>query len=175
MRRPWNGAMPVTLTLPLGLERRPRVRRQRRRRLAVGALIALAAVLLAAAFWLPARAELAQRLLNRTWQRATVVEAFAPRPVDGGAASGSRSVTLIGGDRDPRRLATLAVGDELTLRRPDGSIQAYEVAALDVVDREHTEFAHADESVVVLVTSWPFGAEAVGGSWRYVVTARRRF
>ena len=48
MRRPWNGAMPVTLTLPVGLHRRPRVRQRRLRRLALGALLALAVALLAA-------------------------------------------------------------------------------------------------------------------------------
>ena len=71
MRRPWSGAMPVTLTLPVRLERRPRVRQRRLRRLTVGALIALAVALLAAGFWLPAKAELAQHLLNRAWQRTT--------------------------------------------------------------------------------------------------------
>ena len=77
MRRAWNGAMPVTLTLPIGLERRPRVRQRRRRRLTVGALIALAVALLAAGFWLPAKAELAQQLLNRAWQRTTLGDTMA--------------------------------------------------------------------------------------------------
>jgi hypothetical protein len=45
--------MPMAVTLPLFIERRPRVRQQRRRRLAIGALI-LGAALLAAGFWLPA-------------------------------------------------------------------------------------------------------------------------
>ncbi len=44
---------------------------------------------------------------------------------------------------------------------------------LDVVDSARTELRlDADESIVVLVTCWPFEAVAVGGSWRYVVTAR---
>ena len=77
MRRPWNGAMPVTLTLPVGLHRRPRVRQRRLRRLALGALIALAVALLAAGLWLPAKAELAQHLLNRAWTRTTDGDAAA--------------------------------------------------------------------------------------------------
>ena len=73
-------------------------------------------------------------------------------------------------------LATLALGDELTLARPDGAVYVYAVTDLDVVDGAHAELAFgSDESVAVLVTGWPFEAADVGGTWRYVVTARRRF
>jgi len=215
MRRPWNGAMPVTLTLPLGLERRRRVRPRRLRRLVVGALIALGAALLAAGFWLPAKAELAQHLLNRAWDRTidgdaeakpwpwadthpvarltlpgsaepmTVLAgasgrnlAFAPTLLDGSAAPGTHGVTVIAGHRDThfRQLATLVVGDTLSVERPDGSVYVYEVTDLDVVDSAHAELRlDADESIVVLVTCYPFEAVAPGGSMRYVVTARQRF
>ena len=77
MNRPWRGAMPVMLTLPLGLERRPRRRQRRWRRWAVGLLVALGVALLAAGFWLPAKAELAQHLLNRAWNRTTEGDAAA--------------------------------------------------------------------------------------------------
>lgn len=215
MRRPWHGAMPVTVTLPLGLERRPRMRQRRARRLAIAALVALGVALLAAGFWLPAKAELAQHLLNHAWQRTTNGDAaarpwpwadthpiarltlpdstepltvlagasgrnlaFAPAWLDGSAEPGADGVTVIAGHRDThfRALATLAAGDELTLERPDGSVLKYEVAALDVVDSARAELRlDADESIVVLVTCWPFEAVTVGGSWRYVVTARQRF
>jgi sortase A len=212
MNRPWHGAMPVTLTLPLGLEHRPRARRRRWRRVGLGALIAIGAALLAAGFWLPAKAELAQQLLNRAWERTTEgatiarpwpwadthpvarlslpgsVEpltvlagasgrnlAFAPALMDGSAKPGERGVSVIAGHRDThfRPLATLAIGDSLAVERPDGSTFMYEVTALDVVDSERAQLRlDADESVVVLVTCWPFDAVTVGGSWRYVVTAR---
>jgi sortase A len=215
MRRSWNGAMPIMVTLPLRIEARRRVRQQRRRRFAIGALLALGLALLAAGFWMPAKAELAQQLLNRAWQRTadgdaaakpwpwadthavarltlpggaeplTVLAgasgrnlAFAPALLDGSAAPGTNGVTVIAGHRDThfRPLATLALGDELTLERPDGSVLKYEVAALDVVDSARAELRlDADESIVVLVTCWPFDAVDVGGSWRYVVTARQRF
>jgi len=207
--------MPVTLTIPLGLARRPRVRRRRLRRLALGALIALGVALLAAGFWLPAKAELAQHLLNRAWDRTTDGDAaakpwpwadthpvarltlpggdepitvlagasgrnlaFAPALLDGSAAPGTHGVTVIAGHRDThfRRLAALAIGDDLKLERPDGSVYVYEVTDLDVVDSAHAELRlDADESIVVLVTCWPFEAVTPGGSWRYVVTARQRF
>jgi sortase A len=177
-------------------------------------LIALGVALLAAGFWLPAKAELAQHLLNRAWQRATAGDsaarpwpwadthpvarltlpgsvepltvlagasgrnlAFAPALLDGSAAPGAEGVTVIAGHRDThfRPLATLAIGEELTLERPDGSVLRYAVEALDVVDSERAELRlDADESIVVLVTCWPFEAVTVSGSWRYVVTARQR-
>jgi hypothetical protein len=151
MRRPWNGAMPVLLTLPLGLERRPRVRRKRLRRLAV-ALIALCVALLAVGYWLPARA----------WQRTTGDETAPTR--------------MPQSDAHARRLGTLAIGDELTLEQPDGSVHAYEVAGVDVVDSRRAELAlEGAENVVVLVSRWPLDDESVPGNWRYVVTARQRF
>ena len=207
--------MPVTLTLPPGLHRRPRVRQRRLRRLALAALIALGVALLAAGFWLPAKAELAQHLLNRAWDRTTDGDdaakpwpwadthpvarltlpdsdepmtvlagasgrnlAFAPALLDGSAAPGTHGVTVIAGHRDThfRRLAALAIGDDLKLERPDGSVYVYEVTDLDVVDSSRAELRlDADESIVVLVTCWPFEAIDVGGSWRYVVTARQSF
>jgi sortase A len=207
--------MPVTLTIPLGLARRPRVRQRRLRRLALAALIALGVALLAAGFWLPAKAELAQHLLNRAWDRTTDGDAaakpwpwadthpvarltlpgadepmtvlagasgrnlaFAPALLDGSAAPGTHGVTVIAGHRDThfRTLATLAIGDDLKLERPDGSVYVYRVTDLDVVDSAHAELRlDADESIVVLVTCWPFEAVTPGGSWRYVVTARQSF
>jgi len=215
MKRAWNGAMPVTLSLPLHLERRQRPRYRRLKRLTIAALIALGVALLAAGFWLPAKAELAQHLLNRAWQRTTAGDAaarpwpwadthpvarltlpggaepltvldgasgrnlaFAPALMDGSAAPGESGVSVIAGHRDThfRPLAALAIGDALTLERPDGSVFVYEVTDLDVVDSERAELRlDADESIVVLVTCWPFEAIDVGGSWRYVVTARERF
>jgi sortase A len=101
--------------------------------------------------------------------------AFAPALMDGSAAPGTHGVSVIAGHRDThfRALADLAVGDELTLERPDGARFTYAVAGLDVVDSERTEIRlDADESIVVLVTCWPFDAMTVGGRWRYLVTAR---
>ena len=215
MNRPWRGAMPLTLTLPIHVEGPPRTRQRRRKRLGYAVLLALGLALLAAGLWLPAKAELAQHLLNRAWARTTEGVAvarpwpwadthpvarlalpqsaepltvlagasgrnlaFAPALMDGSAAPGAAGVSVIAGHRDThfRPLAELAIGDELTLERPDGEVLTYEVTALDVVDSERTELRLvAEESIVVLVTCWPFDAVAVGGSWRYVVTARQRF
>jgi hypothetical protein len=48
--------MPILLTLPLRIEARRRVRQRRARRLAIGALLVLGLALLAAGFWMPAKA-----------------------------------------------------------------------------------------------------------------------
>jgi hypothetical protein len=162
MKRAWRGAMPVALTLPLGLERKPRVRQRRLRRLAIGALI-LGAALLAAGFWLPVKAELAQRLLSRASSRTAGSVQIAEPGQHAARVATNRS-----------RLRTLSIGDELTLER-DGSEHTYLVEALDVIDSERAEFPlETDDGAIVLVTRWPFDAVTVGGSWRYVVTARKR-
>jgi sortase A len=213
VRRPWRAAMPLAVTLPRDLARRP-PRRPRARRRALATLAALGALLLAAGMWLPAKAELAQRLLDRAWtstaasggaapakpwpwaDTAPVAKlylphateplivlsgasgrnlAFAPALLDGSAAPGTPGVSVIAGHRDThfRALRDLAVGDELALERADGARFTYEVAALDVVDSDRALLRLDDEeSVIALVTCWPFDAVTVGGSWRYVVTAR---
>jgi sortase A len=211
MRRSSREEIGGTLTLPLGLGRRRRARQRRPRRTAIGALVLLGATLLAMGLYLPAKAVLAQRLLNRAWvatQRdhdaiarpwpwadtwpvarltlpgarapLTVLAgasgrnlAFAPTLLDGSAAPGTPGVTVIAGHRDThfRSLQALAVGDEFTLERPDGETLRYTVASLDVIDSD-TEALRldAEQSLVALVTCWPFDAVTPGGSLRYVVT-----
>lgn len=217
MRRSWRTEAPTAVTLPRRFGPHQYARRQRLRRLALATLIVLGAALLAAGFWLPVKAELAQQLLNRAWSETTATSgaaavrpwpwadtwpiarltlpgqrepltvlagasgrtlAFAPALMDGSAAPGTPGVSVIAGHRDTHfhALRDLALGDMLTLERPDGARFTYEVEALDVVDSERAQLRlDADESVVALVTCWPFDAVTVGGSWRYVVTARLRF
>ena len=204
----------ITLTLPLSLAHRRRARQQRLRRLAVVALLLLGAALLAMGWYLPAKAALAQELLNRAWvatrddNRAAVKPwpwadtwpvarlqlpgesapltvlagasgrnlAFAPTLLDGSAEPGAPGVTVIAGHRDThfRALQNLAIGDEFTLERPDGVILRYAVAALDVIDVDRDVLRlDADESMVALVTCWPFDAVTLGGPERYVVTGVR--
>jgi sortase A len=176
------------------------------------AFLALGAALLAQGLWIPAKAELAQHLLNRAWNAtregghnvkpwpwadtwpvarirlpragAPLVVlagasgrtlAFAPALLDGSAPLGAPGVTVIAAHRDThfRGLASLALGDRFEVERPDGAVYAYDVAAIDVIDteRDHLDM-NADESVVALVTCWPFDAVTPGGSERYVVTGR---
>ncbi len=211
--RPLRGELPVMLTLPLRIERRPRRRQQRTRRALLVILLLLGAALLAAGVWMPVKAELAQQLLNHAWSATrddrrnvkpwpwadtwpvarlrlargaeplTVLAgasgrnlAFAPALMDGSALPGSAGVSVIAGHRDThfRALATLRVGDRFEIERPDGGTYAYDVAAIDVIDSDRELLRlDAEESVVALVTCWPFDALTAGGSLRYVVTGRR--
>jgi sortase A len=212
-RQPLRGEIPVLLTLPLRLERRPRLRQRRTRRALIVALLLLGAALLAAGVWMPVKAELAQQLLNRAWSATqderrnvkpwpwadtwpvarlrlpgstdplTVLAgasgrnlAFAPALMDGTAMPGSAGVSVIAAHRDThfRALEKLRLSDRFEIERPDGTIYAYEVAAIDVIDTDREQLAlDAEESVVVLATCWPFDAVTPGGSLRYVVTGRR--
>ena len=201
----------ITVTLPLGFAHRRRTRQLRLRRAAIIALLLIGAGLLAMGWYLPAKAALAQELLNRAWaatrddNRAAVKPwpwadtwpvarlqlpgdgapltvlagasgrnlAFAPTLLDGSAEPGTPGVTVIAGHRDThfRALQKLALGDEFTLERPDGVTFRYAVAALDVIDVDRDVLRlDADESVVALVTCWPFDAVTTGGPERYVVT-----
>jgi len=99
--------------------------------------------------------------------------AFGPALMDGSAPPGTAGVSVIAGHRDThfRTLADLSIGDRFEIEQPDGSVYVYEVAAIDVVDVEDAMLRlDADESIVALVTCYPFDAVAPGGSLRYVVT-----
>lgn len=101
--------------------------------------------------------------------------AFAPGLMDGSAAPGTEGVSVIAGHRDThfRALARLALGDRFAVERPDGGADLYEVAAIDIVDVEQEMLRlDADESIVALVTCYPFDAVVPGGPLRYVVTGR---
>jgi sortase A len=102
--------------------------------------------------------------------------AFAPALMDGSARPGTLGVSVIAGHRDThfRELGKLAAGDRFEIERADGAAFAYEVAAIDVIDADRAMLRlDADESVVMLVTCYPFDAVVAGGSLRYVVTAYR--
>lgn len=146
MRKPMRGDMPIALTLPLHFDLR--IRARRRRRLTIAALLALAAAVVAAGFWLPARADLAP-----------------PTRAD---------IRLGQTTQCDAALRDAVVGDELSLQQSDGTVRIYEVTALDVVDRARVEFPRDDERYVALMTCWSPAGASVGGDWLKVVTARLR-
>ena len=190
-----------------------RTRRRAARRALFATLMLAGTALVAAGYWVPAKATLAQHLLNRAWtatndeRRAvrpwpwadtwpvarltlpgateplTVLAgasgrnlAFGPALLDGSAAPGAPGVSIIAAHRDThfRALAQIAIGDRLVLEQRDGTLDTFEVTALDVIDtRQASLRLEADEPVIALVTCYPFEAVAPGGSLRYVVTAYR--
>jgi sortase A len=103
--------------------------------------------------------------------------AFAPALMDGSALPGTAGVSVIAGHRDThfRELGKLAIGDRFDIELPDGASLDYKVADIDVIDADRAMLRlDSDESVVMLVTCYPFDAVVAGGSLRYVVTAYRQ-
>jgi sortase A len=96
--------------------------------------------------------------------------------MDGSATLGTAGVSVIAGHRDThfRELGKLAIGDRFEIELPDGATYVYEIAEIDVIDAERTMLRlDAEESVVALVTCYPFDAVVPGGSLRYVVMGIR--
>jgi sortase A len=99
--------------------------------------------------------------------------AFAPGLLDGSALPGEPGVAVIAAHRDThfRALARLALGDHFRLERADGATFTYVVAGIEIMDTR-TASLRLDtlDSVVALVTCYPFDALMPGGKLRYVVT-----
>jgi sortase A len=189
-------------------------RRRLIRRAVFAGLLASGAAFLTAGFWIPAKAEVAQWLLNRAWtaSRADVRPArpwpwadtwpvarlhlprrhrpltvlagasgrnlaFGPALMDGSVMPGEQGVSVIAGHRDTafRALRDIALGDRFEIELPNGAIYYYEVTALEVVDTSASRLRlDAQESIVALVTCYPFDAPTAGGALRYVVVGRAR-
>ena len=71
-------------------------------------------------------------------------------------------------------LQRLEVGQPLALETVDGRSHLYQVVNIDVVDsRRSSLLLDTEDSMVSLVTCYPFDALEPGGPMRYVVTARK--
>lgn len=182
----------------------------------------LVACLLCLGFWqlgqgayIPAKAWLAQELMQRAWTRAGAgVEkpapwpwadtwpvarlsarsgdvslivlsggsgrtlAFGPGHLSASALPGERGNSVIAGHRDTHFsfLRDVEVGESLLIETIGGAEYVYEIIGMDVVDsRRGSLVLDTDESVLSLVTCYPFGATDAGGPMRFVVTARKSF
>jgi sortase A len=99
--------------------------------------------------------------------------AFAPGLLDGSALPGEPGVAVIAAHRDTHfhALARLALGDRFRLERADGETFAYVVTGIEILDTRTSSLRlDAVDSVVALVTCYPFDALVPGGTLRYVVT-----
>ena len=101
--------------------------------------------------------------------------AFGPGHLSASSLPGQRGNSVIAGHRDTHFsfLQYLAVGESLRIETSDGRELFYTVVDLDVVDsRRGSLVLDTDESMLSLVTCYPFNAIEAGGPMRYVVTAR---
>jgi len=99
--------------------------------------------------------------------------AFAPGLLDGSALPGEPGVAVIAAHRDTHfhALARLALGDRFEVERADGETFAYIVTGIEILDTRTSSLRlDALDSVVALVTCYPFDALVPGGTLRYVVT-----
>ena len=103
--------------------------------------------------------------------------AFGPGHRHGTPLPGAAGNSVIGGHRDTHFafLRDLKRGDELTVRRTDGTWRRYRlsgVSEMQVVDKGAVHVAgNSGPTRLTLVTCWPFDALRAGGPERYVVTA----
>lgn len=165
--------------------------------------------------YIPAKAWLAQELMQRAWERAVEGSerpapwpwadtwpvarlralggdidlivlaggsgrtlAFGPGHLSASALPGQRGNAVIAGHRDTHFnfLQRLAVGEPLAVETANGESHLYQVVNVDVVDsRRSSLLLDTDESMLSLVTCYPFDALEPGGPMRYVVTARMLF
>ena len=165
--------------------------------------------------YIPAKAWLAQELMQRAWERAADGNerpapwpwadtwpvarlralggdidlivlaggsgrtlAFGPGHMSASALPGERGNTVIAGHRDTHFnfLQRLTVGEPLAIQMADGKSHMYQVVHIDVVDsRRGGLLLDTEESVLSLVTCYPFDALEPGGPMRYVVTAKMLF
>lgn len=180
------------------------------------------AALLALGFWnlgqgayIPAKAWLAQELMQHAWLRVTAGEdraapwpwadtwpvarltarkhdvdlivlaggsgrtlAFGPGHLGASAQPGEIGNSIIAGHRDTHFafLRDVEVGELIGVETMHGQGHLYEVVGVDIVDsRKGSLVLDTRQSMLSLVTCYPFDALEAGGPLRYVVTARMRY
>lgn len=180
--------------------------------LVVAALFALGFWNLGQGAYIPAKAWLAQELMQRAWLRVTAGEdraapwpwadtwpvarltarshdvdlivlagdsgstlAFGPGHLGASAQPGEIGNAIIAGHRDTHFafLRDVEIGDLVGIETTRGQEHLYEVVSVDIVDSRNGSLAlDTLESVLTLVTCYPFDALEAGGPMRYVVAAR---
>ncbi len=179
---------------------------------AVASLLCLGFWQLGQGAYIPAKAWLAQDLMQRAWERTGMGQArarpwpwadtwpvarltaksgavdlivlsggsgrtlaFGPAHLSASAMPGEIGNTVIAGHRDThfQFLRSVELGDRLALETSDGRKHQYEVVAVDIVDsRKGVLRLDTDDTMLSLVTCYPFAARDAGGPLRYVVTAK---
>lgn len=101
--------------------------------------------------------------------------AFGPGHLSASALPGQRGNSVIAGHRDTHFsfLQHLALGEQLLVETSSGIELQYTVVDIDIVDsRRGSLLLDTDDSMLTLVTCYPFNAIEPGGPMRYVVSMR---
>lgn len=102
--------------------------------------------------------------------------AFGPGHVAASGAPGSSGHIVIGGHRDThfRFLQNVGTGQTLNLHSRQGSVDEYTVESISIVDITKQPLVLSEsESLLTLVTCYPFDGLTSDRDLRFVVTARR--
>jgi sortase A len=101
--------------------------------------------------------------------------AFGPGHVTGTPLPGEDGNSVIGAHRDTHFafLRMLQTGEEIIVEKSDGSQRRYRVSDAEIVDKSDTRvlMQPAHETLLTLITCYPFDALRAGGPLRYVITA----
>lgn len=101
--------------------------------------------------------------------------AFGPGHLSESALPGASGNAVIAGHRDTHFsfLQSVEVGASLLIETPHGGKHHYTVTATEIVDsRSARLLLDTEDSLLSLVTCYPFDAIEAGGPLRYVVTAQ---
>jgi sortase A len=104
--------------------------------------------------------------------------AFGPGHLSASAFPGTQGNSVIAGHRDTHFnfLQHLDVGESLIIETASGRKHLYKVTSIDVIDsRRGSLLLDTEESLLSLVTCYPFEAVEPGGPMRYIVTAKMLF
>ena len=97
--------------------------------------------------------------------------AFGPGHVNGSAQPGSEGTSIIAGHRDThfQFLSEINPGGGMIVERLDGESTRYRVIEKRVVDSRNEKLHIAQQTMLILVTCYPFGEVLPGGPQRLVV------
>ena len=101
--------------------------------------------------------------------------AFGPGHLGASAQPGDIGNSIIAGHRDTHFafLRDVEIGELIGVETTGGQGHLYEIVSVDVVDsRRGSLVLDTRQSILSLVTCYPFDALEAGGPMRYVVTAR---
>lgn len=101
--------------------------------------------------------------------------AFGPGLAEGSGQPGQPGVAVIGGHRDThfKPLQNIQRGDHVRVQSANREWHSYQVNAISIADsRVDSISMESDDSVLVLVTCYPFDAVVAGGPLRYVIEAQ---
>lgn len=103
---------------------------------------------------------------------------IGPSHLSASSFPGERGNSVIAGHRDThfRFLKDLAVGETLRVETVGGDLHVYSIVKLGVIDsRSGSLMLDTDDSLLSLVTGYPFEGSQPGAAMHYVVTARKSF